>query len=108
MATEQERIVRQFQVTKLRSWRTGYLRLLVLYENEFITLDPDSRKETNRWPYSSLLEWMALPKENEAILLQVGDDKLKFLRHAISRSAVLIALLQQRGRPGQASGKRPR
>jgi DNAJ protein RME-8 N-terminal len=110
----------QFQVTKLRSWRTGYTRLLVLYEKEFVTLDPAGSTaeaaiivsggggggsggdyapqptQTNAWPYASLLDWLALPDEPNSILLQVGPkhDKLKFQCHNVHRSIVLTALLQ--------------
>lgn len=84
----------RFQVTKLRSWRTGYLRLLVLYPTEFATLDPhsDDLTETNRWPYSALTEWQA--KEGDTILLQVANDVLKFSCHHVHRAYVLTALLQ--------------
>lgn len=94
----------QFQVTKLRSWRTGYVRLLALYEDSFVTLDPtsDSPVETNRWKYTSLSEWLALPKEKDNILLQVDKDKLKFSCHNVDRSLVLTALLECQDRSGQA------
>jgi len=100
-----ERPLYQFQVTKLRSWRTGYVRLLALYEKSFATLDPsiETPTETNRWSYSSLTEWLALPKEKETILLQVDQDKLKFSCHNVDRSAVLTALLECRDRAGQQS-----
>ena len=83
----------QFQVTKLRSWRTGYARLLALYETEFATLDPTTseKTETNRWPYSALTDWQAV--DADSILLQVGADKLKFSCHGVPRSKVLTALL---------------
>jgi hypothetical protein len=88
----------QFHVTKLRSWRTGYCRILALYEDSFATFDPaePSNKETNRWPYSSLVEWMALPNEDGAMLLQVDKDKLKLSTHmsSDSRATVLSLLLQ--------------
>ena len=108
------RPLHQFQVTKLRSWRTGYIRLLVLYENEFGTLDPTSTtsdgggggstlKETNRWPYSSLTEWLGVPKEPDTLLLQVGTDKLKLLCHGgVARETVLTHLLKQQDAAGQA------
>jgi ribosomal protein S30 len=55
-----ERVKYQFQVTKLRNWRTGYQRLLVLYEQDFVTLDPDSLAVTNRWSYNNISSWQAL------------------------------------------------
>jgi hypothetical protein len=88
----------QFHVTKLRSWRTGYCRILALYEDSFATFDPaePGNKETNRWPYSSLVEWMALPSEDGAMLLQVDKDKLKLSSQMSndSRATVLSLLLQ--------------
>lgn len=85
----------QFQVTKLRTWRTGYTRILVLYKDSLATLDPETCLETNRWYYQSVSDWMAVPKEEHSILLQVvPNDKLKFSIHNASRSFVLTCLLQ--------------
>jgi DNAJ protein RME-8 N-terminal len=76
------RPLHQFSVTKLRSWRTGYARILALHDQYFCTYDPSAPmtnpKETNQWPYSSLTEWLAPPNETETILLQAGGEKLKF------------------------------
>jgi DNAJ protein RME-8 N-terminal len=111
----------QFHVTKLRSWRTGYCRILVLYEDCFATVDPASGnedgkgrgRETNRWPYSSLVEWMALPNEEDALLLQIDKEKLKLSTSAHSsgssggsgggdsRALVLSLLLQCADEAGQ-------
>ncbi|CAB9505549.1 DnaJ (Hsp40) homolog, subfamily C, member 13 [Seminavis robusta] len=82
-----------FQVTKLRSWRTGYVRLLRLYADHFCTLDPETHQVTNTWPYTALADWLAIPKEDDTILLQVAKDKLKFKCHT-NRSTVLTALLE--------------
>lgn len=94
------KILCQFRVTKLRSWRTGYARILVLYEQDFATLDPDTRKETNRWSYNSLIDYMAT--ESNAILIATSDDKLKFSCDDRPEK-VLLALLQQQDVSGQAS-----
>ena len=93
-----EPILRQFHVTKLRSWRTGYPRRLVLYANDFCTLD--GTKETNRWSYGSIQDAMVV--ENAAILIDVGTDKLKFQCNNANASIVLSALLQQQAASGQA------
>mmetsp|Transcript_6988 Transcript_6988/g.16332 ORF Transcript_6988/g.16332 Transcript_6988/m.16332 type:complete len:3227 (-) Transcript_6988:18-9698(-) len=82
----------QFQVTKLRSWRTGYVRLLCLYDDHFATFDPDSHQITNTWNYDTLRDYMSVEKDQ--ILLQVNSDKLKFQCHNVERSMVLTALLQ--------------
>jgi DnaJ homolog subfamily C member 13 len=82
----------QFQVTKLRSWRTGYTRLLCLYDDHFSTIDPDSHQITNTWNYCTLTDFMAVEKDQ--FLLQVTTDKLKFQCHNVDRSLVLSALLQ--------------
>lgn len=82
----------QFQVTKLRSWRTGYVRLLCLYDDHFSTFDPDSHQVTNTWNYDTLKDYMAIEKDQ--ILLQVNADKLKFQCHNVERSMVLTSLLQ--------------
>lgn len=84
----------QFQVTKLRSWRTGYVRLLCLYNDHFSTFDPDSHQVTNTWNYDALKDYCAMDKDQ--ILLQVNADKLKFQCHNVERSMVLTALLQCR------------
>jgi hypothetical protein len=89
----QARPLYSFQVTKLRSWRTGYFRLLRLYQDHFCTLDPETHQVTNTWPYSALTDWLAIPKEDDTILLQVNKDKLKFKCHT-NRSKVLTALLE--------------
>ena len=89
-----ERPVFQFQVTKLRSWRTGYVRLLALYGNRFCTIDPDTHQVTNTWHYATLSEWQALPNDNNTILLQVNADKLKFKCHNVNSPTVLSALLE--------------
>jgi hypothetical protein len=84
----------QFQVTKLRTWRTGYTRLLCLYDDHFSTVDPDSTQITNTWNYSLLTDFMAVEKDQ--FLLQVKADKLKFQCHNVDRSIVLSAILQCR------------
>lgn len=89
-----DRPLYQFQVTKLRSWRTGYVRLLSLYHDKFCTFDPDSHQVTNTWSYPSISEWMAMPKEKDNILLQVGTDKLKFKCHHVDRAMVMSKLLE--------------
>jgi DnaJ family protein C protein 13 len=82
----------QFQVTKLRSWRSGYVRLLCLYDDHFATFDPDSHQVTNTWNYSNLTDFVAADKDQ--LLLQVNSDKLKFQCHNVDRSMVLSSLLQ--------------
>ena len=89
-----ERPLFQFQVTKLRSWRTGYVRLLALYENRFCTIDPDTHQVTNTWHYETLSEWLALPNDNNTILLQVNADKLKFKCHNVNSPTVLSAVIE--------------
>lgn len=90
----QARPLYQFQVTKLRSWRTGYVRLLCLYSDRFITMDAETHEMTNSWSYAVFTDWLALPKEKDCILLQVNADKLKFKCHTIPRARVLTALLE--------------
>lgn len=92
--------VAQFQVTKLRTWRTGYQRLLVLYDEDFATFDGTT--ETNRWRYQMLTEWAVITEEQNTILLNVGD-KLKFTAHEASGSRLMMALLEQQDRSGQAN-----
>lgn len=87
----------QFQVTKLRSWRTGYTRLLRFYSTYFCTLDPDSLKITNTWDYIRLVDWQVHKKEKEqssSLLLQLDSgDKLKFATHG-QASAIATCLLK--------------
>jgi hypothetical protein len=82
----------QFQVTKLRTWRTGYVRLLCLYDDHFATFDPDTHQVTNTWKYEMISDYVAVEKDQ--FLLQVQADKLKFQCHNVERSLVLSALLQ--------------
>ena len=92
---EPPRPLYQFQVTKLRTWRTGYVRLLCLYPTTFCTIDPDySHQVTNTWSFTNFTDWLAIPKEKDVILLQVGNDKLKLKCHDVDRSVVLTALLE--------------
>ncbi|GKY91883.1 hypothetical protein MPSEU_000159900 [Mayamaea pseudoterrestris] len=95
---QQQRPHYQYQVTKLRSWRTGYTRIFALHSDAFVTLDPDSYVETNRWPYRILTDWLALPNEPDCILLQVtgtASEKLKLCIHGnVPRCMVLSNLLQ--------------
>ena len=105
------------------------MRWLVLWEHEFGTLDPTSSsdttttttttttstatsgwKETNRWPYRCLLEWMAVPNEPQTILLQIVDaagseTTLKLWCHSagLEREWILTRLLRQQDRAGQAN-----
>lgn len=86
----------QFQVTKLRTWRTGYIRILSLYHDHFTTFDPDAHQVTNSWSYKHLSDWMAILKEKDTILLQIQSDKLKFSCSNTNRAYVLTALLQMK------------
>ena len=94
--SEPSRPLYQFQVTKLRTWRTGYVRLLRLYQDDFCTVDPDTHEVTNTWSYSALTDWLAIPKDKDCVLLQVGVDKLKLKCHNVDRSIVLTALLESK------------
>ncbi len=80
------------QITKLRTWRTGYTRLLCLYNDHFSTVDPDSHQVTNTWNYNELTDFVAVEKDQ--FLLQVKSDKLKFQCHHVDRSMAMSALLQ--------------
>ena len=69
------RSLAKYPSVKLRAWRTGYSRVLSLHPQKFVTLDPDTLKVTNSWTYSALRQWMALPREEGCILMEVtGDD----------------------------------
>lgn len=88
-----KRPVFQFQVTKLRNWRTGYVRLLCFYDDHVATVDPDTHNPTNTWKYSTLVDFGSVP-EKEQILLQFDKDRLKFQVHNVDKSRVLTALLE--------------
>jgi len=76
----------RFVVTKLRSWRTGYQRILCLYDSHFTTLDPESHfRETNSFAYRDIARQpVALPNEPNCFLIEFVNvtgqhvDKLKF------------------------------
>ena len=94
----------QFQVTKLRSWRTGYQRLLVLYEQSFATLDPDTLAVTNQWSYHTLSQWH-VEEQHNIIVLHVEHDKLKFNCHSVPRACILSALLECQDAAGLAPNR---
>ena len=143
VTTPNSEVLYQFPVTKLRSWRTGYVRVLTIYTDHFATYDPTTTtttttntttqdvdlqshmKETNSWSYSQLMEYMAVPNENDTILLQVQNpkdgttDQLKFScpthhQHTTTvgatttstliavRSILLTVLIRQQHVSGQA------
>jgi DnaJ family protein C protein 13 len=83
----------QFQVTKLRNWRTGYVRLLCLYDDHVSTVDPDTHNPTNTWQYSALADFGSVPDKDQ-ILLQFEKDKLKFQCHNVDKSRLLSALIE--------------
>jgi len=83
----------QFQVTKLRNWRTGYLRLLCFYDDHVSTIDPDTHNSTNTWNYPNLVDFSSVPDKDQ-ILLQFDKDKLKFECHNVDKVRVLTALLE--------------
>lgn len=83
----------QFQVTKLRNWRTGYVRLLCFYDDHVATIDPDTHNPTNTWRYSTLADFGSVPDKDQ-ILMQFDKDKLKFQCHNVDKSRVLTALLE--------------
>jgi len=63
----------RFLVTKLRSWRTGYPRILCFHTSYFVTLDPDTYIITNRWSYSQVKGYFAVPTEPDCMIIDVGD-----------------------------------
>ena len=83
----------QFQVTKLRNWRTGYVRLLCFYDDHIATIDPDTHNPTNTWNYASLVDFGSVPDKDQ-VLLQFDKDKLKFQCHNVDKARVLTALLE--------------
>lgn len=83
----------QFQVTKLRNWRTGYVRLLNFFEDHISTIDPDTHNPTNTWNYTSLVDFGSVPDKDQ-IIMQFEKDKLKFQCHNVDKARVLTALLE--------------
>lgn len=78
-------------VTKLRSWRTGYPRILVLYKDSMATLHPDTLQVTNQWNYNSLSEWRF---DKQTLRLHFGTDELHLGCHV--PSIVLSHILECR------------
>jgi type IV secretory pathway VirB10-like protein len=66
-----EACIRKFLVTKVRSWRTGYSRILSLHKTYFTTLDPDTREITNLWHYSQVRQYSAILQEPDCFLVDV-------------------------------------
>ncbi len=62
----------KFLITKLRSWRTGYERILSFHETYFTTLDPESKEITNLWYYSQIKNYASLPKEEDCLVIDVS------------------------------------
>lgn len=79
--------ISRFIAMKLRSWRTGYQRVICLYRDHFTTLDPENEfRETNTFHYSSIARQpIALHQETDCLLIELvvnhnnkHVDKLKF------------------------------
>lgn len=66
----------KYQVTKLRSWRVGYNRIVSFHSTYFTTLDPESHEITNLWYYNQVRHYMALPNEPDCMLIEVMDNGL--------------------------------
>jgi hypothetical protein len=83
----------KYQVTKLRSWRIGYSRILSFHSTYFTTLDPESHEITNLWYYNQVRHYMALPNEPDCMLIEVIDNgtsiKLKLKCRHGERNQVL-------------------
>lgn len=89
----------KFLVTKVRSWRTGYCRILSLHRTYFTTIDPETHEITNLWYYSQIRHCLALPQEEDCILMDVLEDpkgvvKLKFKCLPTNRNEVITALME--------------
>lgn len=90
----------KFLVTKLRSWRTGYCRILSLHKTYFTTIDPDIHEITNLWYYAQVRHCIALPQEEDCILMDVLEEdqkgvvKLKFKCVPKNRNDVMTALME--------------
>jgi hypothetical protein len=90
----------KFLVTKVRSWRTGYCRILSLHGTYFTTIDPETHEITNLWYYSQIRHCIALPQEEDCILMDVLEDqkgavvKLKFKCLPRNRNQVLTAIME--------------
>ena len=82
--TPEPRTGGKYLVTKLRSWRTGYERILSFHQTYFTTLDPETNEITNMWKYIHVNSYSSLPNESECMLIEVSDEygrgstKLKF------------------------------
>eukprot|EP00934_Nitzschia_sp_Nitz4_P000945 Nitzschia sp. Nitz4//scaffold10_size219509//158366//167608//NITZ4_001449-RA/size219509-augustus-gene-0.252-mRNA-1//1//CDS//3329532983//945//frame0 len=87
----------QFQVTKLRNWRTGYIRLLCFYDDHVSTMNPDTHQPTNTWNYSQLVDFGTEQEAN--IWLQFDKEKLKFQCHNVDKARVLTSLLESSKAP---------
>ena len=92
----------KYVVTKVRSWRAGYSRILSLHKSYFATLDPETHEITNLWFYSQVRHYMALPREEDCMLIDVVEDnqgsstKLKFKCLPSNGSEALTAFAQHR------------
>ena len=107
-ANTKQRARYRFVCTKLRSWRTGYQRVVCLYDDHFLTLDPDSGfRETNRFSYGQIVRQpVALPQEANCVLIELGSgsgvtgssgsqvDKLKLRCEHCHCSWLLTALIE--------------
>lgn len=93
-----EACIRKFLVTKVRSWRTGYSRILSLHKTYFTTLDPDTREITNLWHYSQVRQYSAILQEPDCFLVDVQEDhkvtKLKFKCLPDNRNDVITAFAE--------------
>jgi hypothetical protein len=89
----------KFLVTKVRSWRSGYSRIMSLHKTYFTTLDPETFEITNLWYYSQVRHYMALAQEEDCMLIDVmdnnkGSTKLKFKCADKNRNEALTCFIQ--------------
>lgn len=93
-----EECKRKYLVTKLRSWRSGYCRILSFHTSYFTTVDPESREITNLWYYHQVVNYIALPNEPDCMLIEVIDNgqsiKLKLKCQPGERDEALTDFVQ--------------
>lgn len=79
MIAADDRALFRFQTTKLRSWRSGYSRIVSLHSDYFTTIDPENFNETNRYQWTEMTKCCVGKDEGtDGFTFEVGKDKFKY------------------------------
>uniref|UniRef100_A0A7S1BP53 J domain-containing protein n=1 Tax=Corethron hystrix TaxID=216773 RepID=A0A7S1BP53_9STRA len=86
----------KFLVTKVRSFRPAYQRIIALHRHHLMTIETENFSETNRYPYASILRVTALVREEDALLLELAAPSGERIKFRCSRRPALLTEIHRR------------